>query len=229
MGLTADEITNYLATIGRGYTRELRERLSMASAAEAGELIGQFGLGFLSAFLLASEVTLLTRSALGGSGYRWQSSGDEYLRPGPRLARGNRHHRRAAPQAGLRVPPAREGPRRDGPPVRRLPAHPHSRQRRGTARQPARAAVGGRAARAPIKDYITRGFRTEPLWVLPLGDSRHRPGPRQLSGPVVSSPSSRVGTSTASSGVRAPRGCSSQWRLYWRCSSTRSPGWASTA
>src|SRR5204863_6503355 len=54
-GLNADEITNYLATIGRGYTRELRERLSMASAVEAGELIGQFGLGFLSAFLLASE------------------------------------------------------------------------------------------------------------------------------------------------------------------------------
>src|SRR3954454_23301204 len=54
MGLTADEITNYLATIGRGYTRELREGLSMASASEASELIGQFGLGFLSAFLLAS-------------------------------------------------------------------------------------------------------------------------------------------------------------------------------
>src|SRR6266571_7833225 len=50
-GLTADEITNYLATIGRGYTRELRERLSLCSAAEATELIGQFGLGFLSAFL----------------------------------------------------------------------------------------------------------------------------------------------------------------------------------
>src|SRR5262249_42590190 len=30
-GLTADEITNYLATIGKGYTRELRERLSMVS------------------------------------------------------------------------------------------------------------------------------------------------------------------------------------------------------
>src|SRR5256885_14651341 len=38
-GLTADEITNYLATIGRGYTRELRERLSLESAAEAGGLI----------------------------------------------------------------------------------------------------------------------------------------------------------------------------------------------
>src|SRR5262245_33059510 len=33
-GLTADEITNYLSTIGRGYTRELRERLSFDSPAE---------------------------------------------------------------------------------------------------------------------------------------------------------------------------------------------------
>src|SRR5438093_4991566 len=82
-GLTADEITNYLATIGRGYTRELRERLSLESAAEAGELIGQFGLGFLSAFLLASEVTLLTRSAQGGPCYRWQSAGDEYYEMQP--------------------------------------------------------------------------------------------------------------------------------------------------
>src|SRR5438045_2236364 len=43
-GLTEDEITTYLATIGRGYTRELRERLSLVSPDEAAELIGQFGL-----------------------------------------------------------------------------------------------------------------------------------------------------------------------------------------
>src|SRR5262249_28155931 len=77
-GLTADEIANYLSTIGRGYTRELREKLTMFDQAEAGELIGQFGLGFLSAFLLASEVTLTTRSFQGGPCYKWQSVGDEY-------------------------------------------------------------------------------------------------------------------------------------------------------
>ena len=54
-GLTEEEIRTYLATIGRGYTRELRERLSLYSPEEAAELIGQFGLGFLSAFLLASR------------------------------------------------------------------------------------------------------------------------------------------------------------------------------
>src|SRR5262249_33879382 len=64
-GLTEEEIGTYLATIGRGYTRELRERLAFSSPTEAAELIGQFGLGFLSAFLLAGEVTLLTRSIQG--------------------------------------------------------------------------------------------------------------------------------------------------------------------
>ncbi len=83
-GLTQEEITNYLSTIGRGYTRELREKLSVFSQSEATELIGQFGLGFLSAFLLASEVVLTTRSFQGGPCYRWQSVGDEYydLAPG---------------------------------------------------------------------------------------------------------------------------------------------------
>ncbi len=85
-GLTADEIATYLATIGRGYTRELRERLSFDSPAEAAELIGQFGLGFLSAFLIASDVTLTTRSVRGGPALCWQSSGDEHydLRDGER-------------------------------------------------------------------------------------------------------------------------------------------------
>jgi molecular chaperone HtpG len=85
-GLTEEEITTYLATIGRGYTRELRERLSFASPDEAAELIGQFGLGFLSAFLLASEVTLETQSVKGGPALRWQSTGDEHfeITPGSR-------------------------------------------------------------------------------------------------------------------------------------------------
>jgi molecular chaperone HtpG len=77
-GLTEEEIGTYLATIGRGYTRELRERLALCSPTEAAELIGQFGLGFLSAFLLGAEVTLVTRSRLGGLALRWHSTGDEH-------------------------------------------------------------------------------------------------------------------------------------------------------
>src|SRR5258708_19558634 len=60
-GLTAEDMTNYLSTIGRRYTRDLGERLSVLSPDEASKLIGQFGLGFLSAFLIASEVVLTTK------------------------------------------------------------------------------------------------------------------------------------------------------------------------
>ena len=83
-GLTAEEIETYLATIGRSYTRELRERLAVLSWDEAARLIGQFGFGFLSAFLVAAEVTLQTRSYKPGSpALCWISQGDETYTLGP--------------------------------------------------------------------------------------------------------------------------------------------------
>jgi molecular chaperone HtpG len=69
-GLTEAEIAEFLAIIGRSYTGELRARLEVGGAAElaaAEHLIGQFGLGFLSAFLLARRVVLTTRSYRPGS------------------------------------------------------------------------------------------------------------------------------------------------------------------
>src|SRR5690606_33229179 len=65
-GLTDDEIQRYLATVGAGYTRTLRQRES-ASASASGEanessLIGYFGLGFLSAFVVAERVGVWTCS-----------------------------------------------------------------------------------------------------------------------------------------------------------------------
>ena len=75
-GLTADEIHNYLTTIGRGYTRELRESLASEDVDTSRELIGQFGIGFLAAFLLASEVTMETMSGRSEA-LRWRSVGDQ--------------------------------------------------------------------------------------------------------------------------------------------------------
>jgi molecular chaperone HtpG len=78
-GLTADEIDEYLATIGRSYTRQLRGELSIFEPDRAEELIGQFGFGFLSAFMLAEEVTLVTRSwQEGNPTLRWYSEGGEH-------------------------------------------------------------------------------------------------------------------------------------------------------
>ena len=76
-GLLENEITEYLATIGRSYTRQLGENLTILSPEEAEQLIGQFGLGFLSAFLIAREITLVTRSAKPDSPtLQWSSTGD---------------------------------------------------------------------------------------------------------------------------------------------------------
>lgn len=55
-GLTESEIHNYLATVGVGYTRTLRQQSD-----DAG-LIGMFGLGFLSAFVVARRVSVFTTS-----------------------------------------------------------------------------------------------------------------------------------------------------------------------
>ncbi len=76
-GLTEQEVLSYLTVIGRGYTRELRDRLEAADPGASRELIGQFGIGFLSAFLIASDVTVDTRSA-GGTALRWNSAGDQH-------------------------------------------------------------------------------------------------------------------------------------------------------
>ncbi len=84
-GLTAEEIHAYLATVGVGYTRTLREKDD-----DTG-LIGMFGLGFLSAFVLANEVTVTTTSyQQPHQGRRYQSAtGERYtLSPAPARAIG---------------------------------------------------------------------------------------------------------------------------------------------
>ncbi|MDH5672283.1 MAG: ATP-binding protein [Myxococcales bacterium] len=55
-GLTDEEVRRYLATVGAGYTRTLRD------AGAGDELIGYFGLGFLSAFVVAQKVEVWTCS-----------------------------------------------------------------------------------------------------------------------------------------------------------------------
>jgi molecular chaperone HtpG len=71
-GLTHNEIHKFLATIGTGYTRLLRER------SNDERLIGLFGLGFLSAFVLAERVSVVTTSyQTPGECWRYRSSGGE--------------------------------------------------------------------------------------------------------------------------------------------------------
>lgn len=82
-GLTQQEIHDYLATVGVGYTRGLRQ------AGEDDEgLIGMFGLGFLSAFVLAKRVTVRTTSYQNPSlGHCYVSSNAEQYTVSPMPAR----------------------------------------------------------------------------------------------------------------------------------------------
>ncbi len=146
-GLTAEEIETYLATIGRGYTRELRERLSLDSPAEAAELIGQFGLGFLSAFLLAGEVTLLDALPQGRPSPALVLRRRRALRSQRGRARSARHHRAAQDQTGRVVHPQRADPAGHHPHLRRFPADADLLRRRSRPGQPDGPAVGGRQPR----------------------------------------------------------------------------------
>ena len=76
-GMSRQELIEHIGTIARSGTRELRKRMKESQSAEAmAELIGQFGVGFYSAFMVADKVTILTRRAGESSASRWESIGD---------------------------------------------------------------------------------------------------------------------------------------------------------
>ena len=76
-GMTEEELHEYLSTIGRGFTELQRKDLREAGVQEALLLIGQFGIGLLSAFSVAEKVEIFTRSYRPGSrGFKWTCEGD---------------------------------------------------------------------------------------------------------------------------------------------------------
>ena len=79
-GMTKAEIENHLSMIGRSGTAELRRELSTTGQKELStNLIGEFGLGFLSAFVVAEQVVVETQSYFNDHpSYRWTCSGDEF-------------------------------------------------------------------------------------------------------------------------------------------------------
>ncbi|MEU7763616.1 molecular chaperone HtpG [Nocardia sp. NPDC049190] len=75
IGMSRAEVIDLIGTLARSGTAELRKKLNEAkSEAAAGELIGQFGIGFYSTFMVADKVTLTTRHAGETTGTRWESS-----------------------------------------------------------------------------------------------------------------------------------------------------------
>ncbi len=77
IGMTRDDVVDNIGTIARSGTRQFFESLT-GDQAQDSQLIGQFGVGFYSSFIVADRVTLTTRRAGLGSehGVRWSSAGD---------------------------------------------------------------------------------------------------------------------------------------------------------
>ncbi|MDG9725014.1 MULTISPECIES: molecular chaperone HtpG [unclassified Streptomyces] len=77
IGMSYDEVTHLIGTIANSGTAKFLQELREAKdAAGADGLIGQFGVGFYSGFMVADEVTLVTRRAGETKGTRWTSRGE---------------------------------------------------------------------------------------------------------------------------------------------------------
>jgi molecular chaperone HtpG len=77
IGLSRQEVIEHIGTIAKSGTREFFSRLTADTAKDA-QLIGQFGVGFYSAFIVADRVTLITRraGAAADEAVRWESAGE---------------------------------------------------------------------------------------------------------------------------------------------------------
>ena len=74
IGMTRDEVMENLGTIAKSGTREFLKNLSGDQAKDA-KLIGQFGVGFYSTFIIADKVSVLTRHAGSDEAILWESDG----------------------------------------------------------------------------------------------------------------------------------------------------------
>jgi molecular chaperone HtpG len=74
IGMTREEVIKNIGTIARSGTREFLRALQEGQ--KSPELIGQFGVGFYSAFMAAEHIELVTRRAGEAGATRWESKGD---------------------------------------------------------------------------------------------------------------------------------------------------------
>jgi molecular chaperone HtpG len=89
IGMSREEMVEHLGTIARSGTREFFSRLT-GDQQKDSQLIGQFGVGFYSAFIVADRVSVVSRRAGAEGAARWESdgAGEFTIEPAARAARG---------------------------------------------------------------------------------------------------------------------------------------------
>ena len=97
VGMSRDDLVQGLGTIARSGTKAFLDKLAAEEASkEASAIIGQFGIGFYSAFMVADEVVVETRRAGESEAWRWSSDGQGSFTIAPLALE-------AAPERGTRV------------------------------------------------------------------------------------------------------------------------------
>ncbi|WP_413709032.1 molecular chaperone HtpG [Rhizobium sp. Rhizsp82] len=75
IGMSRNDLIDALGTIARSGTRAFMERIEAAKGGERAELIGQFGVGFYSSFMVAGKVDVISRLAGSEDAWKWSSDG----------------------------------------------------------------------------------------------------------------------------------------------------------
>jgi molecular chaperone HtpG len=77
IGMSAASLAKDLGTVAHSGTREFAEKLAAAQQGSAASLIGQFGVGFYSGYLVADKVEVVSRAAGSDEAHRWSSDGKD--------------------------------------------------------------------------------------------------------------------------------------------------------
>ncbi len=96
IGMGPDEMAEALGTIARSGTRAFMERIEASNHGGQADFVGQFGVGFYSAFMVAERVDVYTRAAGNDEAWRWSSDGKGEYEIGPVALKD-------APKRGTRV------------------------------------------------------------------------------------------------------------------------------